>query len=111
MIVRKHTDVKIEEVRMDGATGVTKRVLVSEADGAPNFIMRQFILQPGGNTPYHTHDFEHVIYVLSGHGHARQSNGTADLGAGSVLLVLPNEEHGFVNTGNEPMVFLCSIPR
>ncbi len=111
MIVRKFTDVKIEKIDAEGAVGVSKRVLVSAADGAPNFIMRQFVIEPGGNTPYHTHDWEHVIYVLSGTGHVRIPGGIRDIKAGSVALVLPNEEHGFVNTGEEPLVFLCSIPK
>ena len=111
MIVRHQSDVKAEKVVGEGVEGVTKRVLVSEADGAPNFIMRQFTIAPGGNTPYHTHDWEHVVYVLSGTGQVRKTDGACDLVAGSAVLVLPDEEHGFVNTGNTPLVFLCSIPK
>jgi len=111
MIVRRYTDVEVVEIKVNGADGVSKRVLISEADGAPNFIMRQFTIEPGGNTPYHTHDWEHEVYVLSGTGQVRQSDGACELGAGSVVLVLPNEEHGFVNTGDTPLVILCSIPK
>ncbi len=111
MIVRMSTDIKVEDVRADGADGVSKRVLISEVDGAPNFIMRQFTIQPGGNTPYHTHDWEHEVYVLSGTGRVKQSDGVRELSAGSVVLVLPNEEHGFDNTGDTPLIFLCSIPK
>ncbi|MCK5787209.1 MAG: cupin domain-containing protein [Candidatus Sabulitectum sp.] len=111
MIVRMFTDVENQRIDAEGAVGVSKRVLISEADGAPNFIMRQFVIEPGGNTPYHTHDWEHVIYVLSGQGHVRHSHGKYGIEAGSVALVLPDEEHGFVNTGDEPLIFLCSIPR
>ncbi len=64
MIVRDLTEIEAVPMNVGGAKGVTKRVLISEVDGAPNFIMRQFSISPGGNTPYHTHDWEHVIYVL-----------------------------------------------
>lgn len=111
MIVRDLTEIEAVPINVGGAKGVTKRVLISEVDGAPNFIMRQFSIRPGGNTPYHTHDWEHVIYVLSGTGHARHFEGVHNLKAGSAILVLPNEEHGFVNSGDEPLVFLCSIPK
>jgi len=111
MIVRRYTDVSIEQIDAEGAVGVSKRVLISAADGAPNFIMRQFVIEPGGNTPYHTHNWEHEIYVLSGTGHVRHPDGIHAITAGSVALVLPNEEHGFVNTGDKPLVFLCSIPK
>ena len=36
--------------------------------------------------------------------------GETKIGPGSVLLVEPNEEHNFVNTGDKPFVFLCLIP-
>ncbi len=111
MIVRDLTEIEALSVDVAGAKGVTKRVLISEVDGAPNFIMRQFSIRPGGNTPYHTHDWEHVIYVLSGAGQVKHSEGVHNLKAGGSALVLPNEEHGFVNTGDKPLVFLCSIPK
>ncbi|MCP4646503.1 MAG: cupin domain-containing protein, partial [bacterium] len=41
MIVREYTDVEVMQVNAEGAKGISKRVLVSEIDGAPNFIMRQ----------------------------------------------------------------------
>ncbi|MCD4701598.1 MAG: cupin domain-containing protein [Candidatus Aegiribacteria sp.] len=111
MIVRKDIDATAEDVLMEEARGVKKRVLISEADGAPNFIMRQFTIEPGGHTPYHTHSWEHEVYVLSGTGRVRCGEKGYELGAGSVVLVLPEEEHNFVNTGSEPLVFLCIIPK
>ncbi len=111
MIVKHYSEVRIKAVEVEGAVGVSKRVLIGEEDGAPNFIMRQFTLQPGGKTPYHTHNWEHEVYVLSGSGVAKRADGESEITSGSVVLVLPNEEHGFVNTGTEPLVFLCSIPK
>lgn len=110
MIVRKDTDVVAVDVEMEGAAGVRKRVLISEDDGAPNFIMRRFTVAPGGNTPYHTHSWEHEVYTLNGRGEVRQGNSAMELSAGSVVLVIPNERHNFVNTGDEPLDFLCIIP-
>ncbi|MCK4807549.1 MAG: cupin domain-containing protein [Candidatus Aegiribacteria sp.] len=111
MIVRKYTDVKDEDVKMEEASGVKKRILISEIDGAPNFIMRRFTIEPGGYTPYHTHSWEHEVYVLSGNGQVRFAEKSYELGAGTVVLVLPDEEHNFVNIGSEPLDFLCTIPR
>lgn len=111
MIVRYFSEVENKKIEIEGALGVNKRVLVGEADGAPNFIMRMFTINPGGNTPFHTHNWEHEVYILSGKGQLRQSDGVLNIGPGYVVLVLPNEEHGFVNTGQEDLVFLCSIPK
>lgn len=111
MIVRKYADIQEKKVEQEGAVGVGIRVLISEEDGAPGFIMRRFTIAPGGRTPYHEHPWEHEIYVLSGSGRVRQGEDHYDLGPGSVALVVPDEEHNFENTGDEPLVFLCLIPR
>jgi quercetin dioxygenase-like cupin family protein len=111
MIIRKYTDIDAENVEMKDTKGVKKRVLISETDGAPNFIMRRFTIEPGGHTPYHTHSWEHEIYVLSGTGEVHLGESRHKLSAGTVVLVLPDEAHNFENTGNGPLDFLCSIPK
>lgn len=74
MLRRKDTDIPATDVEMDGAEGVKIRVIISKEDGAPNCVMRRFTIEPGGHTPYHTHNWEHEIYVLSGEGEARQGD-------------------------------------
>jgi len=111
MIIRKYTDIDAENVEMKDTKGVKKRVLISETDGAPNFIMRRFTIEPGGHTPFHTHPWEHEIYVLSGTGEVHLGESRHNLSAGTVVLVLPDEAHNFENTGNGPLDFLCSIPK
>ena len=86
------------------------RWLINEKQGAPNFAMRRFEIQPGGSTPYHTHPWEHEVYVLEGSAKAVSKEAETDIGPGSVILVEPNEEHNFKNTGDKPLVFLCMIP-
>jgi len=44
------------------------RDLISEKDGAPNFRLRHFVIEPGGHTPLHRHDWEHENYFISGKG-------------------------------------------
>ncbi len=110
MIVRKDISIAAEVVKIENAKNVKIRVLISEADGAPNFIMRRFTIEPGGHTPYHTHPWEHEVYVLSGTGRVRSGETDYELSAGTVVLVLPDEEHNFSNTGSEHLDFLCIIP-
>lgn len=110
MRVIRYDDIPEKEVDAEGAEGVGIRVLISEEDGAPNFIMRRFSIQPGGHTPYHNHGWEHQVFVLSGKGEVRQGDVTHSLESGSVVLVVPDEDHNFRNTGDEPLVFLCTIP-
>ena len=55
-------------VEMEGAKNVGVRWLISKDDGAQNFAMRMFELQPGGHTPLHTHQHEHEVFALEGRG-------------------------------------------
>ena len=59
-------NVELENVDVEGAKGAKIRWLISQKDGAPTFAMRMFEVEPGGNTPYHQHDWEHELYCLSG---------------------------------------------
>ena len=42
-------------VDMAGASGASRQVPIGKADGAPNFSIRVFTLEPGGHTPHHQH--------------------------------------------------------
>lgn len=110
MIVKNVLDVKREPVIAKGVDKVTKQVLLGPDDGAPNFTMRRFIVEPGGFTFYHTHDFEHEVYILAGEGIARAKDVELKIKKDMAILVIPNEVHQFINNGNEDLVFLCIIP-
>jgi quercetin dioxygenase-like cupin family protein len=107
--------VKVQDYRevtgREELPGVNLRVVISEEDGAPNFIMRAFEVQPGASTPWHTHDWEHEVFVLAGNGEAVASNGKALIAPGSAVFVVPGEQHQFVNSGPEVLRFICCIPR
>jgi quercetin dioxygenase-like cupin family protein len=91
--------------------GVSIRWVIDQDDDAPNFAMRVIEVEPGCNTPYHTHDFEHEVFVLAGEGHVRDADENEQpIAEGSVVYVHPNEPHGFYNTGNDIMRFICVIP-
>ena len=90
--------------------GVRLQVLMSDKDGAPNFIMRVFEIEPGGYTPFHGHPWEHEVYVLEGKGALKSKAGEHPLEKDSFALVDPDEEHQFVNKGDTPFRFICVIP-
>jgi len=97
-------------IDVEGAKGVAKSGLITASDASPTVAMRHFRLEPGGNTPWHAHDWEHVIYVLEGEGTLVTDGRETPFSAGDALLVEPNEEHNFVNRGSEPARFLCIVP-
>ncbi|MBN1297734.1 cupin domain-containing protein [bacterium] len=111
MIVKNSRDVPVHDVRIEGAQGVRKAVLLGESDGAVNFIMREFRVAPGGYTPFHRHNFEHEVYVIRGQGVLRTDDGDRVIRTGTVCLVIPDRNHQFLTTGTEELVFLCIIPK
>lgn len=97
-------------VTMPGASGAKMRMLVGPAEHATNFHMRHFEVAPGGFTPHHQHDYEHEIVILRGEGVARSAQGDRPLHPGDIVWVPPNELHQFLNTGAQPLEFICLIP-
>ena len=98
------------DVTMEGASGVKMRMLVGPDDKADNFHMRHFEVEPGGHSPHHSHPYEHEILILKGTGVAKSVQGDRPFKAGDVIFVPASEEHQFVNSGNDPLTFICLIP-
>lgn len=89
---------------------VLMRVLIGEEEGAPNFVMRHFELLPGGSTPYHSHAWEHEVYVLSGQGKVNSDEGSTPIGEGSFVYVAPEMMHNFSASEESKLEFICVIP-
>ncbi|MDQ5985949.1 MAG: hypothetical protein CSYNP_01667 [Syntrophus sp. SKADARSKE-3] len=101
------------EMTMEGAKAVWKQVPLSTADGSPVFSFRVFTIMPGGYTPYHTHPFEHMNYIISGEGFVVTESGEErPVKQGDFALMLPNEKHQYRNSSSqEPMVMICGVPK
>ncbi len=111
MIAKKYEEVKKEEIRKDDVKGTYIRWLIGEDSPAPHFHMRHFEIEPGGHTPFHTHDFEHEVYVLEGKGQLNTEANPIPLEKDSFALVMPGEKHQFENIGKQTFKFLCLIPK
>ena len=110
MKVDRSDKVDSQIVRMEGATGCSVRWLINDTDGAPNFAMRQFAVEPNGHTPKHSHPYEHEVYVLSGNGVVLEGDQEHPIASGDYVFVRPDEIHQFRNTGTAPLTFLCMVP-
>ncbi len=93
----------------EGIQDVSKRILAGLKDGYRGFL-REFIVSPGGHTPYHNHDWYHLVYMLEGEGILKLENRNYDLRKGAVIFIESNRPHGFTNTGTSDMSFLCLVP-
>lgn len=110
MIIQYYKDVETIIPNETGISGVKMRKVIAEKEGAKNFIMRVFDIEPNGYTPRHKHDWEHEVFVLNGKGKAIGSEGEREVNRGDVIFVLGGEEHQFINIGNETLEFICLIP-
>lgn len=110
MKLEKSRNVAKAPVQIEGAKDVEIRWLISRQDGAQNFAMRMFELQPGGHTPLHTHPEEHEIFILEGQGTLVYEGREHPFEAEHVIFVPPDKEHRFKNTGGSLLRMLCIIP-
>lgn len=108
--------IKIEQeipetfVEEEGVQDVTKRILIGPEDGSLNIIMRYFKVLPGGNTPFHSHGFEHIVRVEKGKGLVVDASGQEfSISPGHSVFVAGGEKHQFKNPNEEPFEFLCTI--
>jgi len=110
MKIRRAEEIPAAPVEQDGAEGVKIRLLITEADGAPNFRMRQFTVAPGGQTPRHSHPWEHEVYILAGRAVVCGPQGDRTAQAGDCVFIAPGEGHQFRNAGQGELKFLCLVP-
>lgn len=106
-------EVKKNKVDMEGAHKAWKQVPLSREDGAPMYSYRVFTVDPGGYTPYHQHNYEHMNYIIEGEGALVNEQGEENpLKAGDFALVMPNEKHQYRNKSDkDPMVMICGVPK
>jgi len=113
VIIRKLDDVEKTGVDIPGVKGITKQLVLGSSDGVPNFSLRVFTLAPGGHSPHHTHEVEHLNVILSGQGALMDESGKANpLVQGDFAFVAPHEVHQFRNASEtEDFVFICAVPK
>lgn len=105
-----YTDARMRVFDGEQAKGVTGRVLIGKQDGATHFCMRSFEIGPGGNTPRHTHPWEHEIFVHAGQAEIHINGDVFSAGPGTALYVAPHEEHQIKNVAGETLIMICLIP-
>ena len=111
MLVKSRQKAKAKPVKDAGAEKANLAVLIGQDEGAPNFIMRRIELEPAGCTPFHDHDWEHVVYILEGSGRLVGEKKRYKLKPDDAVFVAPGEKHQFTADKDSPLVFLCSIPK
>lgn len=108
MYTLKHID-SIEATAQKAGKGVSMKMLLS-AEDAPNFAMRNFIIEAGGHMPLHTNSVEHEQYVLAGRAKVQIGDEFIEAKAGDILLIPGGIAHSYETIGDEAYSFLCLVP-
>ncbi|EQD37516.1 cupin 2 domain-containing protein [mine drainage metagenome] len=96
----------IEESELEG--GARIRWLITHRDGAPTFSMRLITVENGKSTPYHSHDYEHEIYVISGKLSVLIGKESFAANQGDHIFIPPNEFHGMSAVTDTTII--CVVP-
>jgi len=102
-------DVEAKDAEED-ASKLRVRWLITKEVGAENFAMRLFEMETGGYSPFHSHPWEHEVFILEGEGLAVGEGKERKFRAGDVIFIPPNEKHQLKNNGKKTVKFLCLIP-
>jgi quercetin dioxygenase-like cupin family protein len=103
-------DIKPEKYGGNELVGVVKHVLVGREDGAPNFVVRYFRIEPGGHSRLEKHPHDHGVVILHGKAKVQLNDEFLELEPLDVVYVGGNDLHQFSNIGDNALGFLCVIP-
>ncbi|MBX3408404.1 MAG: cupin domain-containing protein [Phycisphaeraceae bacterium] len=110
MPVRSIHDTPLKPVAMEGVRGASMALMCGREHGAPNFSLRHFLVEAGGHTPRHSHDYEHEVYVVEGNGTVYLEGREQPLRPGDVVFIPPDEPHQFKADTASSLRFLCLVP-
>lgn len=103
------SEVKKEEVTVEGARGAGIQWLLSQKEGVPHFYMRLITVEPGGIIPLHSHEVIHEMFILKGKGAVLLEDREVPFEEGSFIYMPSQQIHGTKNTGSETVQFICCI--
>jgi len=111
MKIKQNSKIKQVEVAEEGAKNTRKKILIGSNDGSKNIIMRYFTIAPGGHSPKHSHNWEHLVKIESGKGIVvGKDDKKVEVSEGYSIFIEANEMHQFQNPFEENFEFICIIP-
>ena len=100
------------KVDMEGAKNTFKQIPISKSDGSSLVSFRVFTIEPAGHTPFHTHPFEHLNYVISGHGSIVSQDKESKIKKGDFAFMPSDEKHQYRNDSeDEDLVIICAVEK
>ncbi|HEX9710320.1 MAG TPA: cupin domain-containing protein [Candidatus Thermoplasmatota archaeon] len=106
-VVRHAEGIPMKDV--SAGTHTRMQVLVGPEEGAPNFVMRRFVMEDGGGMPYHTNEVEHEQYVLRGRARITIAGEPHDVAPDDTLYIPAGVPHSY-EVIEAPFEFICVVP-
>lgn len=107
--VVRHDDA-VEFRPVDDAGGLRRANLIDAADGAPNFELRKYVVDPGVKVGKHRNAIEHEQYVLEGTYTIGIGEEEYRISAGHSVFIPAGTVHWYCNETNAPATYLCVVP-
>ena len=93
-----------EGVRIPAPYARTIKVLFAPDKGdVPELTFSFALIDPGGQTDYHSHDRPELIYIVSGRGESVCEGETVPVQGDVIMWVRAGERHQMLNTGAETL--------
>ena len=109
-VIKKESEAELTSYNNENIKGMLKKLIIGSSDGEPTMALRIMEVEVGGYSPFHSHNWEHINYILSGEGALKTIEGEVPLLPGMSVFVKPDEKHQYVNKGNEKFRFICMVP-
>ena len=89
--------------------GVTRQIPIGPEEGAENFHVRYFRLEPGTHSNKESHPHEHGVIVMHGRARVQLQEEFFEVGQYDTVFISSNDLHQFVVLGDEPLGFICVV--
>lgn len=85
--------------------------MITSEIGAKNFELRYIEIPVNGKSSYGSHPHEHEVFIIKGKGIIKGKDYKKELRPMIAVFVPGNEEHQWINSGDEPFGFICVVPK
>lgn len=104
--------ISYKEIEAKEVEGVSKlKIRWLNTEGSSNFAVRHCEIESEGYSQYHSHPWEHEIFVLEGEGSVVGSKETKPIGAGDSISIPSEEIHQIKNVSKKTLKIVCIIPK
>lgn len=92
------------------APDIQKRTLYGPENFWKDYVMRHFILPAHKSIPAHVHDWDHLMFTISGDGFVDVEGERYDMKTGYWTRIPGGKVHEYQNHADIPLEFFCIVP-